>query len=116
MLQAQKSSGAGSGGTEGTAAPGWLRRLTGYCWQYRRNVLLSLGASLVGMAVTALTPLIPRLIIDDVIVTHTRPLVPWAGTLVAAAVVVFALTYVRRYYGGKLALDVQHDLRRELFS
>ncbi|WP_037576249.1 ABC transporter ATP-binding protein [Phaeacidiphilus oryzae] len=96
--------------------PGWIRRLAGYCWRYRRNLLLAFGASVVGMAVTALTPLIPRLIIDDVIVTHSRPLAPWATALVGAAVVVFALTFVRRYFGGKLALDVQHDLRSDLFT
>jgi ATP-binding cassette subfamily B protein len=86
-----------------------------YCWQYKRNVLLALGASLGGMAVTALVPLVPKLIIDDVIVEHDRPLAPWAITLIGAALVVYALTYVRRYYGGRLALDVQHDLRNQMF-
>ncbi|MFI0896781.1 ABC transporter ATP-binding protein [Streptomyces sp. NPDC020983] len=95
---------------------GWLRRLSAYCWRYRRSVLLSLGASLLGMAVTALVPLVPRLIIDDVIVKHDKPLAPWAFALVAAAVVVYGLTYLRRYYGGRLALDVQHDLRTEMFG
>jgi ATP-binding cassette, subfamily B, bacterial len=94
---------------------GWLRRLYAYCWRYRRNVLLSFGASLIGMAVTALVPLIPKLIIDDVIVAHSRPLAPWAITLLAAAAVVYVLTYVRRFYGGRLAVDVQHDLRTEMF-
>lgn len=94
---------------------GWLRRLVGYCWRYRRNVLLALGASLGGMAVTALVPLVPKLIIDDVVVAHDRPLLPWAIVLVVAAVVVYALTYVRRFYGGRLALDVQHDLRSDMF-
>ncbi|MFJ5613660.1 ABC transporter ATP-binding protein [Streptomyces sp. NPDC093221] len=94
---------------------GWLWRLTTYCWRYRRNVLLAMGASLGGMAVTALVPLVPKLIIDDVIVKHDKPLAPWAFTLIAAAVVVYVLTYVRRYYGGRLALDVQYDLRNEMF-
>lgn len=94
---------------------GWLRRLSAYCWRYRSAVLLSLGASLAGMAVTALVPLVPKLIIDDVIVKHDKPLMPWAVALIAAAVVVYALTYMRRYYGGRLALDVQHDLRNEMF-
>ncbi|MEU3505330.1 hypothetical protein ABZ726_33020, partial [Streptomyces hundungensis] len=31
---------------------------TGYAWRYRRNVALSLGSSLAGMAVMALVPLI----------------------------------------------------------
>ncbi|MGE7435783.1 ABC transporter ATP-binding protein [Kitasatospora sp. NPDC001175] len=78
-------------------------------------MLLSFGASLVGMAVTAVVPLITKLIIDDVITAHTRPLAPWAGVLLLAAVLVFLCTQVRRYCGGQLAVDVQHDLRADLF-
>lgn len=99
----------------GDAQDGWLRRLTRYCWRYRGSVLLALGASLAGMAVTALVPLVPKLIIDDVIVAHTRSLAPWAALLVLAAVAVYVLTYLRRYYGGRLALDVQHDMRTDMF-
>ena len=95
---------------------GWLRRISAQCWRYRRNVLLALGASLAGMGITALVPLVPRLIIDDVIVRHTQPLAPWATVLIAAAVAVYLMTYVRRYYGGRLALDVQHDLRTAMFD
>ncbi|MFD7918335.1 ABC transporter transmembrane domain-containing protein [Streptomyces sp. NPDC059740] len=99
-----------------TAGRGWARRLLRTCWQYRRDVVLAVGASLVSMAVTALVPLIPRLIIDDVIGSHSRPLAPWATLLVLAALVVYALTYVRRFYGGRLALDVQHDLRTRMYD
>ncbi len=28
----------------------------------------------------------------------------------------YVLTYIRRYYGGRLALDVQHDLRTEMYG
>ncbi|MFF2808554.1 ABC transporter ATP-binding protein [Streptomyces sp. NPDC058000] len=99
-----------------TARQGWARRLIGDCWQYRKDVLLALGASLAGMAVTALVPLIPKLIIDDVIVRHERALAPWAVLLIVAAVVVYGFTYLRRFYGGRLALDVQHDLRTRMFD
>jgi ATP-binding cassette subfamily B protein len=105
----------GKGRQREAAEQGWLRRLSGYCWRYRRSVLLALGTSLLGMAITALVPLVPRLIIDDVIVSHTRPLAPWAALLIAAAVAVYGCTYARRFYGGRLALDVQHDLRTEMF-
>ncbi|MFI0907624.1 ABC transporter ATP-binding protein [Streptomyces sioyaensis] len=98
------------------ARVGWARRLTRDCWQYKKDVLLALGSSLAGMAVLALVPLVPRLIIDDVIVRHVRPLGPWAGLLVVAAVVVYVLTYIRRFYGGRLALDAQHDLRTRMFA
>ncbi|WP_406414474.1 ABC transporter ATP-binding protein/permease [Streptomyces halstedii] len=95
---------------------GWARRLTGYAWRYRRNVVLSLGSSLAGMGVMALVPLITKVIIDDVVTDHTRSLAVWTGLLIAAAVLVYAATYIRRYYGGRLALDVQHDLRTEMYT
>ncbi|BCL20642.1 ABC transporter ATP-binding protein [Streptomyces tuirus] len=78
--------------------------------------MLALGSSLAGMAVMALVPLITKVIIDDVISDHTKDMTTWAGLLVAAALVVYVLTYVRRYYGGRLALDVQHDLRTEMYG
>jgi ATP-binding cassette subfamily B protein len=68
------------------------------------------------MAVMALVPLITKVIIDDVISDHTRDMTTWAGLLIAAALVVYVLTYIRRYYGGRLALDVQHDLRTEMYG
>ncbi|MFI6682446.1 ABC transporter ATP-binding protein [Streptomyces sp. NPDC050485] len=100
---------------ERAAEQGWARRLTGYAWRYRRDVVLALGSSLVGMAVMALVPLITKVVIDDVIGHHTRSLAVWTGLLIACAVVVYGLTYIRRYYGGRLALDVQHDLRTEMY-
>ncbi|MFE7269951.1 ABC transporter ATP-binding protein [Streptomyces sp. NPDC057623] len=95
---------------------GWARRLAGYAWRYRRDVVLALGSSLAGMAVMAVVPLITKVIIDDVIGDHTRSMAVWAGLLIAAALVVYVLTYIRRYYGGRLALDVQHDLRTDMFE
>ncbi|MEV0411002.1 ABC transporter ATP-binding protein [Streptomyces sp. NPDC050448] len=95
---------------------GWARRLAAYTWRYRLNVLLALGSSLGGMAVMALVPLVTRVIIDDVIGDHSKPMGIWAGLLIAAAVLVYVLTYIRRYYGGRLALDVQHDLRTDMYD
>ncbi|MFF9360738.1 ABC transporter ATP-binding protein [Streptomyces griseoluteus] len=95
---------------------GWARRLAGYAWRHPKDVVLALGASLGGMAVMAVVPLITKVIIDDVIGDHTREMAPWAGALIAAALLIYALTYVRRYYGGRLALDVQHDLRTGMYD
>ncbi|MEU2780622.1 MULTISPECIES: ABC transporter ATP-binding protein [unclassified Streptomyces] len=96
------------------AQPGWARRLWGYAWRYPKDVVLALGSSLGGMAVMALVPLITKVIIDDVIGGERRMAV-WAGLLIVAAVAVYVLTFVRRYYGGRVALDVQHDLRTDMF-
>ncbi|MFD5870653.1 ABC transporter ATP-binding protein [Streptomyces sp. NPDC060322] len=101
---------------QGAEQQGWGRRLGGYAWRYRRNVVLALGSSLAGMGVMALVPLITKVIIDDVVGSHTRSLGVWTGLLIGAAVIVYAATFVRRYYGGRLALDVQHDLRTEMYG
>ncbi|WP_461110665.1 ABC transporter ATP-binding protein [Streptomyces calidiresistens] len=93
-----------------------MRRLSGYCWVHRRNVLISLISSLAGMGVMALLPLIIKVIIDDVIVGDGPGLAGWIALLLAAAGVVYVLTFLRRYYGGRLGLDVQHDLRTAMFA
>ncbi|MDQ1019352.1 ABC transporter ATP-binding protein [Streptomyces afghaniensis] len=99
-----------------TPQRGWARRLWAYAWRHPKDVVLALGSSLAGMAVMALVPLITKVIIDDVVSDHTRSMTTWAGLLIAAALVVYVLTYIRRYYGGRLALDVQHDLRTAMYG
>jgi ATP-binding cassette, subfamily B, bacterial len=79
-------------------------------------VVIALGGSLLAAAATAAIPLVQRRIIDDVIVTHRESIWPLAGLLLVAAAVNFGGIYMRRYYGGRLSLDVQHDLRAELFD
>ncbi|WP_263170180.1 ABC transporter ATP-binding protein [Streptomyces sp. SCSIO ZS0520] len=108
---------AGDSGPAGAAGEqGWARRLFGYAWRHPKDVVLSLGASLAGMGVMALVPLLTKVIIDDVIGDKSRSMAVWAGLLLAAAAVVYVLAYLRRYYGGRLALDVQHDLRTEMYD
>jgi ATP-binding cassette subfamily B protein len=98
------------------AGGGWARRLIAYCWRYRRTVLLALGSSLAGMGVMALVPLLTKVIIDDVVVGGHGGMAVWISLLLAAAVAVYALTFARRFFGGRLALDVQHDLRTEMYG
>jgi ATP-binding cassette subfamily B protein len=107
-------------GTQALGTPAqddqWLRRLTAYCWRYRRNFILSLSGALLATVITAIIPLIQRVIVDDVIVKHSRSIWPLAIALLAAAAVNFGFTFMRRYAGGKLSLDVQHDLRTEMLG
>jgi ATP-binding cassette subfamily B protein len=79
-------------------------------------VIVALGGTLAATLATAAIPLVQRQIIDDVIVTHRQSVWPLAGLLVVAAAVNFVGIYLRRYHGGRLSLDVQHDLRTELFD
>jgi ATP-binding cassette subfamily B protein len=95
---------------------GWLRRLTAYCWRHKGLSIVAFGASLVATLVTTAIPLIQRDIIDNAIIKHTQPIWPGATLLLAAAAISFGAVYLRRYRGGQLSLDVQHDLRTELFG
>ncbi|MBO0701526.1 MAG: ABC transporter ATP-binding protein [Candidatus Dormibacteraeota bacterium] len=102
--------------TTGRASDQWIRRIAGYCWRFRGRVLIAFGAGLVGQALMVGVPLIQRQIIDNVILVRRQPLLPWAILLVVTALAVFAFTYLRRYNGGRLSLDVQYELRTELFQ
>jgi ATP-binding cassette subfamily B protein len=116
-IHERRRRGAAAGDGQGpSASAGWVRRLAGYCWRYRRNTLIALGASLLTALVASLIPLVQRRIIDKVIVTHTQSIWPLAIALTVAALVSFAGTAVRRYMGGRVSLDVQHDLRTELLG
>src|SRR5947207_4617029 len=95
---------------------GWLRRLLGDCWRYRARVLVAFGGALGAMAVTAVTPLLQRAIVDDAILSHRVSMTPLAALLLLAALVNYGATYLRRYVGGRLSLDVQHDLRNAIFT
>ncbi|MCK1798599.1 ABC transporter ATP-binding protein/permease [Streptomyces sp. XM4193] len=80
--------------------------------------MLALGASLAGMAAMAMVPLLTKVVIDEIAGgsgAAASDLAPWIGLLLVAAVVIYGLTYLRRYYGGLLALDVQHDLRTAMY-
>jgi len=83
---------------------------------HRRNVAWALGMSLAGMVVEALTPVLEKVIVDDAIVNHHRPLAPWLAALVLAGAFGFAAAYIRRLRGGRVAFDVQHDLRVAVFE
>ena len=98
-----------------TAAPGWMRRLARYCWRYPRTTLLALAGTLVVTGVSAIIPLIQRQIVDDLVGPGHPVVWPLAVALAAAAVINFAGLYLRRYRAGRLSLDVQHDLRTEMF-
>ena len=94
----------------------WIRRLAGYCWRFRRDVVIALAGSVLFVAATLSIPLLQRSVIDNVIVTHKESVWPLAIGLLIAAAANFAGIYMRRYRGGKMALDVQHAMRTELFD
>lgn len=94
----------------------WLKQLRRALRPHRRNVAIALGAAGIGQVVSALVPLIERHILDEVIIDGTSPLWPGLVLLVLASVVRFGGAYVRRYWAGRVSLDVQNDLRTQVFD
>ncbi len=95
---------------------GWIRRLGPFIMAHKRNVAIAFGFSIAGQAVSALTPVIEKTIIDDVIVNPVKPLGPWLALLIIAGVFGFIAAYIRRFVGGRVSLDVQFDLRNAVYE
>ncbi|HLM63446.1 MAG TPA: ABC transporter ATP-binding protein [Acidimicrobiales bacterium] len=109
----------GTVGTPQPAAPeagGWIVRLWPFMRAHRHDVRLAFGMSMAGMAVTAITPVVQKVIVDDVITNHSRALAPWLALLVAAGLFGFVAAYIRRFVGGRVALAVQFDLRNAVYE
>lgn len=111
--------------TEQTAPPtaseeapgqGWIRRLAAYCWQSKFLVITSFGSAIIAMGATSFVPLVQKEIVDHVVIAQDQPLLPWVGALLGLGALVFGFGFVRRYMAGRLALGVQHVVRRDLFD
>jgi ATP-binding cassette subfamily B protein len=78
--------------------------------------VLALAGTLIVTLVAAGIPLIQRQIVDDLVGSGHQAIWPLAVVLIGAALLSFGGLYMRRWRGGQLSLDVQHDLRTELFG
>ncbi|RZS91073.1 ATP-binding cassette subfamily B protein [Motilibacter rhizosphaerae] len=104
------------GEAPGAADGGWLRRLVGYCLRYRADLVLALASAVVSSGVSALTPLVARHVVDEVVADATASVTPWVVLLVVAGLVRFAASATRRYRAGRLGLEVQDAMRRDVFA
>jgi ATP-binding cassette subfamily B protein len=102
--------------SETTADRGWLRRLGGALRPHRRNVVIALGAAAVGQVIAALIPLVERHIIDNVVIAGTAPIGPPLALLLVFAGTRFVTAFIRRFWAGRVSLDVQNDLRTEVYD
>jgi ATP-binding cassette subfamily B protein len=79
-------------------------------------VLLAIASSVIGVGFQAAGPVLVKLVVDDAVAGQTGRLGWLVGALVLMELSTFATAFVRRYLGGRLALDVQHDLRQQVFA
>ncbi|GAA1962325.1 ABC transporter ATP-binding protein [Amycolatopsis minnesotensis] len=96
--------------------PGWIRRLSAACWRHPALVVLAFTASIVGVGLQAAGPLLVKVALDDAVAGATGRLGVLITALLGLHLLTFASAFARRYVGGRLALDVQHDLRQTVFG
>jgi ATP-binding cassette, subfamily B, bacterial len=77
--------------------------------------MAALFASGIGVGIEASTPLLTRLAVNDAVAGTTKRLGWLVAALAAVALLQFGAAFMRRYLGGRLSLDVQHDLRNAVF-
>ncbi|SDF72438.1 ABC transporter ATP-binding protein [Pseudonocardia oroxyli] len=94
----------------------WIRRLARECLTHRGVAIGALVASVLGVSLDALGPLLTRAAVDDAVAGVTDTLTVIVGAFLGLAVIRFGASFLRRYLAGRLALDVQHDLRRQVFT
>ena len=79
-------------------------------------MVLSVVASVVGVGFQAAGPLLIKFVVDDAVAGVTTKLGWLVAGLVTIELLTFCSAFLRRYLGGRLALDVQHDLRQAVFG
>ncbi|GAA1343828.1 ABC transporter ATP-binding protein [Catellatospora bangladeshensis] len=99
-----------------THPEGWIRRLAAACWQHRPLVVWSVLAAVVGVGLQAVSPLLIKAAVDDAVAGRTDRLAVLAAVLVGLELLTFGTAFARRFLGGRLAVDVQHDLRQAVFG
>ncbi|WP_084211492.1 ABC transporter ATP-binding protein [Pseudonocardia acaciae] len=75
-----------------------------------------MSSAIFGVGLEAAWPLLSKVAVDDSVRGQTEALPALVGALLGLAVIRFVAAFLRRYLGGRLALDVQHDLRRAVFA
>ena len=73
-------------------------------------------SSLAGVGLGAAGPLLTKTAVDDARNGRTGAMPLIIAALVVLALIRFGASFLRRWAGGRLSLDVQHDLRQDVFG
>lgn len=95
-----------------TAPQGWFRRLLGVIAPHKVSALIAFGSAWFGAGVVVLTPLAMRRLVDQSLANQRGALQTWSLVLLALAMIRAGLTFGRRWYGGRVSIEVEADLRR----
>lgn len=97
--------------------PGTVRRILPYALRYRWSLTLVMLTTVVGAALTAASPLLLKMIIDDGIVPNKEGTVVGLALLVAALALVEVLAaFTQTWFSGRVGQGIVYDLRCQVFE
>ena len=94
----------------------WFRRIVRDLRPHRRLVLLAMGGALLGAVTAILVPVIVRDVVDRALDVGTTHVTTGVAALLALAVLRGVATWMRRWFGGRVAIEAETDLRRRLHA
>ncbi|MFF3566208.1 ABC transporter ATP-binding protein [Nocardia jiangxiensis] len=95
---------------------GWLRRLWAACWARPRLLFAVVLTLVLGAVAEAAVPVAAKQALDSARVGDMRAITGVTGALALLAIVRFGTATGRRWLAGRLALDVQHEVRVSLLT
>ena len=101
-------------GAAALAGTPWFRRILRDLRPHRRLVLLALGGALLGALTAILVPVIVRDVVDRALDRGTAHVAAGVAALIGLAVLRGVATWMRRWFGGRVAIEAETDLRRRL--
>jgi ATP-binding cassette subfamily B protein len=92
-----------------------------YLRRHRRDLAIVFGAAALSMAVTSVIPLMVRAVVDDAIVPELSgaagsPIGPLLIATLGLGIVRFGLSFARRFGAGRLGIDVEYDMRNDIYD
>jgi ATP-binding cassette, subfamily B, bacterial len=97
--------------------PGTVRRIVPYALRYRWSLLVVMLATALSAVITAATPLLLKVIIDEGIMPRKHEVVVGVALMVAGLAVIDALViFAQTWFSGRVGQGIVYDLRRKVFD
>ncbi|HZU72388.1 MAG TPA: ABC transporter ATP-binding protein [Acidimicrobiales bacterium] len=95
-------------------AGGWLRRFWPFARAHRGLLGLTVVGALTGTAMTSYTPKVMGTLVDHAVAG--RSYLAWLVLLGMLGVGSFFVQFVRRYFGSRVGLEMEYDLRTTIYD
>lgn len=93
-----------------------MRWLAPYVGRHRKILLIAMLTAATWTGSMLAAPLVQKVAVDDAIVAHTEPLLPWVAAFAGLGLLRALMSATWRTYGGRLGLRVQYDIRRDMYA